>query len=266
MQKTCFERHLDVSFRRSDKLLGRGMTVEQVMKAFFPDKVAEQVSELTIREDQKNAIILVGPSCCGKTTYARRFVKEHKDFVLVSMDKCAAEDMSGYSEFSLIAMAFGLQGKSPDDLGNRRFGRMLEAGHKNIIIDGNWMHVNSRGALLKTLQELNYHTSIYVIVPEEGPYLEKVGNRVCELISARRLGKDPATLLDGADMIGALAKKYGISAESAKVMIEMTEEYDDLFDHQCDMLNLELDDTSFNDQLGSGIIFLGADELALLNI
>lgn len=266
MQKTCFEKNLAESFANIDKFMGKVMMPLEVMDAFFPKKVAKPVEEPTFDEKRKNAIILVGPSCCGKTTYALKFVKEHPNFTLVSMDKCAAEEMKDFDEFEMFTMALGVGDRTTDDLGNRAFGEMLAAGHKNIIIDGNWMHVNSRGALLKTLDYYNYHTVIYLILPEGNDYTDRIESRVFEIIAAKELEVDLACILDGVDVVKKYADSIGLSVEKAKEKIRNSIDFPVSFAKECMMLNDEIAESNFASQMPTRIIFLGADELMKLEI
>ena len=266
MQKTSFEKYLSESFDKVYEYEGRAMEPQEVMKVFFPEKIASFSTDLNIQEDRKNAIILVGPSCCGKTTFAKKFVKEHEGFVLVSMDECAVKDMEEMSRYEIFLMAFGLENVSTDDLGNQKFGQMLEAGHKNIIIDGSWMHVNSRGALLRALDDMGYHTILLLILPNSEDYKRKVDSRVMELIAAEKLDKKITCVLDGFDLIKAYADKLGCTVEEVKQLMRLSDEYMELFMRENIMLDNEIKQANFESQIPTGIILLGADELIQMDI
>ena len=266
MQKTCFEKYLLDSFHKVYQYEGKAMEPREVMKVFFPEKVATVTEELELQKDRKNAIVLVGPSCSGKTTFAKKFVEEHEEFVLVSIDKCAAEDIKELDQYTLFEMAFGLSEISTDDLGNRRFGQMLEAGHKNIIIDGSWMHVNSRGALFKTLDDMNYHTIIFLILPDHKSYQEKVESRVYEIIAAEKLGLDLSMALDGFDFVKRYADILGCTVEEVKQLFKHSDKYMEVFIRENFLLDDEVAQANFEGQIPTGIILLGADELINMDI
>ena len=261
MQETLFERFLRESFTKVDEFQGKEMTALEVMETFFPHKTAMLVNRYQPRKNKKNAIILVGPSCCGKTTYARKFVQKWPSFKLISMDECAIDDMIEMSEEERILLMFGINGASIDDVGNRRFGRMLEEGHKNIIVDGCWLNVNSRGALLRTLSELNYHTCLFLCNPKKTSHDAKIRKRVCEGIAARRMNIREAEKLRKVECLKQYAKKMHVSEAYAMEMIESSNEFKNSYRRECEMLIAELQDANYFAQLESYVIFIGADEL-----
>lgn len=265
MQETLFEQYLKKSYRKSEELEGKTMSTEEVGEAFFPTKVAKLVQKYKPKKGNKNAIVLLGPSCCGKTTFGKEFVKQRPFFQFMSMDKCAIEEMENMTEEEMALMMMGLGSKTSDDMGNRRFGQMLEKGHNNIIIDGGWTDVNSRGALLHTLEDLEYNTCIFLFSQSEDVYDKRVRSRVCELIAAKYINMSAAEILRGVNVLYLYAKRKGIRVATAKDLIMQSNEFKNSMERQYGMLANELQKSNYYSQIAMNIIMLGADELYVIN-
>ena len=113
--KTRFERYLEDSIIQYKSLMGKVVTGEVVMEAFFPKKTAKKVKTFVPKEKGMNAIIVVGPPCSGKTTFARKYAEEHPEFKLISLDTCALEEMKKEDDFSLFLAGMGIIEKDADD-------------------------------------------------------------------------------------------------------------------------------------------------------
>ena len=257
MSKTRFEKEISESFVKSDENLGKTLSPQEVMEIFFPKKKAKFSDDLNLHQNRRNAIIPVGPYCSGKTTFAKKFLEEHKDFVLVSLDKCAVEEMNDFDEFELFTMS----DRTSRELGNRPFGEMIAAGYKNIVVDGNWMDVNSRGALLKTLEYYNYHTIIYLIKPEEKAYIQMIKSRVYDILCARELGLELSSVLERENLLQTYADKCGCTVEAAKAELKASDEFLYTYASEWDSVLSELANSNFKDQLYGNIFCFGADEL-----
>ena len=264
MQETLFERYLKKSYQGVEELTGHKLSTKEVSQAFFPNKVAIPIVKYKPRKENKNAIVLLGPSCSGKTTFGKEFVKQRPFFQFVSMDMCAIEEMEEMTEIERMLMMYGASSKSPDDMGNRRFGQMLENGHRNIIIDGGWTDVNSRGALLHTLEDLGYRTCIFLFTPSKEEFDERVRSRVCELIAVRHLNMDVSEILRGGNVLNVYAKKIKTSVSEAKERIVNSNEFENSLKRQYGMMVAELQKSGYFSQLAMNIIFLGADELHVI--
>ena len=261
MQETLFERYLAESERKVAELQGIQTTSLDILEAFFPRKAAKQVDKYHPCKNQKNAVILVGPSCCGKSTYAREFIKRRPFFKLVSMDECAIDDLENMNVIDLFLMMNGRDTASPDDLGNRRFGRMLEKGYRNIIIDGCWLHVNSRGALLRTLEDLGYHTCLFICEIDEEVHSDRIRRRSCEIVASRRLLEAPTQTLRKAESLKMYAKKMRMSETRVIKKIEGTREFHNCFMQEREKILAEMINANYSEQFPSYAIFFGADEL-----
>ena len=84
-ETTIFENYLEESISLFNSYKGKNTSPETVLKTFFPLKFAKKVDLYHPIKNSKNALILVGQSCVGKTTFAQGFLKKHPDFTLVSM-------------------------------------------------------------------------------------------------------------------------------------------------------------------------------------
>lgn len=263
--KTRFEVLLEASLETFDKFVGKPISGRELIDNFFPDKIANPVMKYT-PDAKKNAVVMVGPYCSGKTTFARKFVKEHPQFVYVSLDECAAEDIENMDPVETFKMKYGMGEKTEDDLGNRRFGLKLEAGHTNIIVDGNWMHINSRGALLRTLEELGYKTTIFLINPNPLWHQQLLRHRTNDVIAAKRTDTDFTEILKGTNVLEKFAKSQEISVESAPFVLEQDEDYLEELDWQRHILEQEQSDANVAVQKEYGIMYIGADQVCGVEI
>ena len=152
MSKTLFERNFEVATKRQLEIANRPMSALEMAKLFFDDAIflPTRLENYVPAKGQKNAIVLLGQSCVGKSTYAKEFIKTHPEFQFVSMDECADRELRKTRRI----LCFGMNIMA-NTLGFKEFGQLLEQG-ENLIIDGNWLHLNSRGALIKTLRSLGY--------------------------------------------------------------------------------------------------------------
>jgi len=221
MQKeTLFEKELKKSVKTFNRVYGQELT-EKILIQFFPDKHPVHVDELRIKPDVKNAIILLGLSSCGKTTYGKEFCEHNPTFTFVSMDECGIRDLEPMSEHQRNEYL-----ENPDlhyQLGNNRFGRMLakaNAKGKSMVIDGNWIHMNARGALLKTLEQYGYYTTIMSMLKIPEPiYESRKHKRVLNRVSKNIMNISSLDYYDK-DYVQVFAEKNDIPYFTAKKMIE----------------------------------------------
>lgn len=102
-----------------------------------------------------NAVIVLGFSGNGKSTWIKSFIEKEKEYVVVSMD----EIVSHLSKF--------IKGFSQTDI-IEAFGKVLDhysSEGKNIIIDGNFLNILTRTALTDTLRELKYNINLVDLTP-----------------------------------------------------------------------------------------------------
>ena len=147
---SSYEKNLTQARSLFRKHYQKPLLAEEYAKIFFNGKVGKRVSEFEF--DEKSAVVLLGMSCMGKTTFANDFIKTHKEFSLLSFDNFA---------INLIASQFYT---NIDEKAIHQFGKALDESlkeGKKVIIDGQYVNVVSRSALFKTLFEAGY--TIYVI-------------------------------------------------------------------------------------------------------
>ena len=262
--ETHFEKYLSESLKNFQECAGKSLSPQKVMELFFPKKVAVFTDELLIKKGRRNAIVMAGPSCCGKTTWAREFIENHKDFILISMDKCTAQEIRSLPMNEVKSIYEGK--RCVDDYGNGTFGKMIAAGHPNIILDGNWMSITARSALLKALDECGYHIILCVMSPKQDSYDKRVESRVFTIMCSEILGIDLSAAMDGADLVEMCARAVGCSKENLKKILRSQPSFKERLKFQYFMLDQEKEKSDFENQLDTHLIFLGADELVLMEI
>ena len=223
--KTLFERYLADSVKKFEEVQGKPLTINEMLNIFFPQKFARVESELHLDSNAKTAFVLVGRSCSGKSSYAINFQKAHPEFSVVSMDECAIEDLRTMSADELLQYSLS-HSLHEIDAGNHRFGIKLEKGNQHIIVDGGWLHINARGALLKTLSELGYETTIisFLEIPEE-TLIERIEERELSMMAMSFLGEHDILNTLHQDYIAKYAYNLGISRHQAVLMLKGNRKY-----------------------------------------
>ena len=147
---TNYEKNLSIARNLFRQYYEKPIRPDEYADIFFRGKVGEKVPAFEFEE--KSAVVLLGMSCMGKTTFANQFIKKHPEFTLCSFDKYAIQ---------LIATSFITK---TDEAAIHDFGYALDGylkEGKKVIIDGQYVNVVSRSALFNTLQNAGY--TIYVI-------------------------------------------------------------------------------------------------------
>lgn len=122
-------------------------------------------------DNPNTAIILLGYSCMGKTSFLNQFLLKHVNYEGYGCDQLEMAAILKFIETGNGATDIDIN--KLDEEGRYLLGeRMKECikKHKNIIIDGQFMNVNVRGALIKTLRKLGYKTIIiasFLKLPKE---------------------------------------------------------------------------------------------------
>lgn len=102
---------------------------------------------------KKSAVVLIGVSCIGKTTFAKNFIETRRNFELISYDLCYRESLKQKSYASSYGVA-----PSADQIFREE---ILKQKNTNIIIDKLLLSPEDRCELFELLHELKY--TIYVI-------------------------------------------------------------------------------------------------------
>ena len=259
MKRTSFENYLEQSLKDFSTYVHQPVTRQEVLTTFFVPKMANRISSYRPKDGTKNAIVLVGEYCCGKKKKKKKFVENHPEFTLISLDEFTGLELKRMTPKELNQL------ESMDYIGNRDFGLELEKGHQNIIVDGNWLHMNSRGALLKALDELNYHTCIFFFTPGIDSWECKIRNRCSEIVAAMLCEIPMYELLIGTDPIKEFATKMNLSTEAAKTLILLYPGFSSILEkEQYTQKQTFIDANSFI-QTKFHIWEFGADELCVVN-
>lgn len=89
--------------------------------------------------EQKSAVVVIGVSCIGKSTYAKNFIKTCPDFTFISYDECCyqkADELKAGTKFSESRIVEILEE------------RILGYSDKNLFIDSHCINPASRAALM----------------------------------------------------------------------------------------------------------------------
>lgn len=196
------------------KYKGAGETfVPDIMQGWFKTKKTrmQPYREKMFFGFRKTAVVLVGVSTCGKSTFAKKFMKAHKGFNYISFDECTFE-----AEAEVNYSGENVNGRVLELL-DEKFERYKRS---NILVDGLVVSIERRAALMKTLQEMGY--KIYVIYFTD-EYNEKhikhniVSRSVDHVLFAKLVQSCPESFAFlmrlNLNMIEVHAKEEGISEE-----------------------------------------------------
>ena len=123
------------------------------MKKWFGRKVATPRSLEAMSFTKKSAVVLVGVSGIGKTTFMKKLVNQFPGFNMICYDECyneAMNDMKRHDESTELRMI---------ELVERKL-RKYQNG--NIIIDGKFLHPATRAALYEVLNKV-YGYEVHVV-------------------------------------------------------------------------------------------------------
>ena len=259
-EKNTFELNFDTATAQFMKLGNRPLNGLEAANIFF-DGILKQpiiLKEYTHNASLKNAIILLGQSCTGKSSFAKEFIKSHPEYEYLSLDDCALKEL--LSTNVIHCYDFNILNNS---LGFKEFGSRLESG-KNLIIDGCWLHINVRSALLKTLRELGYVTcafSFFNIPPHI--HEERVVSRVISNVARDALFEE--FTLEEVDYVSKYASKHKISYEEAISKIHNSNSFSKEFNKEIARLIEEAESSVLNFQIKTGFIYISFDSIYLVN-
>lgn len=165
MPKNLYARNLKDSYVWFSKLQNASQYTfpmhiwNQLYDKNIKGKDIKTIEDLNLTTAKRTAIILVGLSGCGKSSYAFDFIKKYPNFNLISVDKT---ELDIY--FNCIKK-IGCLISTPmaDMITTNEIGNQLNKHSKlgdNLIIDGQFVYSNARGALIKTLRKLGYKNII----------------------------------------------------------------------------------------------------------
>lgn len=159
---------LRMSFEWHNSVCGKIMQSND-WDRMFPTKRAKKIKrdEFDFSNARSTAVILLGFSSCGKTTYAHEFASKY-GYEIVSYDIAIANVMKSYID-NRTPTTYEMM----DHLGSYEFGNILEKAKrakKNVVIDGLYVTPNARGALLKTLRQIGYKNIVcisFINIPDD---------------------------------------------------------------------------------------------------
>lgn len=144
------------SFKWHNKIFGTTPTNKDWENLFGKrkGKFISSVDDLNLAEARSTAIILLGLSGCGKSTYTKTFLSKYSNFTPCKYDNIEAQFVAECLEKGVL-----VDEELADAYGAYEFGNILEQykrQKKNIIIDGLWISPTARGALLHALRQIGY--------------------------------------------------------------------------------------------------------------
>lgn len=175
-----------------------------------------------------NAVVLLGFSGNGKTTWINNFVQENPSYEVLSMDS-VQRSLGDRAEPSMIV---------------REFARRLEeicSNGKNIVIDGNFLNLLTRSALLDSLKTFKYQVNIVDIT-----------NKIGDILPIRILDRT-------AQVLG-----YKITRENIQNVLK-TSEFSMCRREILEYYMNERIRSNFDEQIQYGVIYLGADNSPVID-
>lgn len=137
----------------------KGIFPEKELIQLFGNKRAiERKSIFDVSFDKKSAVVIVAPSGCGKTTFAKKILEKYPDFVMCSYDECYIEGVKK-SKIHIEKLNDYLMIKILDR-------KLRESMDKNLLIDGLMISPAIRMAMLNTLRTLGYEIHIVYFTTE----------------------------------------------------------------------------------------------------
>lgn len=138
---------------------------EDFFQVQFGNKKAKRIeafSELKFDEEElkkeKTAIVILGLSCTGKTNIALQLKEMYPSFECINFDAISAE---GYMLEFKCSKDEILAEEAAEFRVSECFHEIASA-DKNLILDGNFIELPVRGAIIKTLEQYKYSNVIAV--------------------------------------------------------------------------------------------------------
>ena len=246
----------------ADASRSKGVISRKTISEWFENKqavVKDGYKDVMLFES-KAALVLVGVSCIGKTTYIQNFLNLYPHIKLISYDE------AGY-----IKAEEEIKGKNVSETRTIEIveKEILENKDESIVVDSTFIQPYSRAALIRFLKDLGYEVHMLYFSKE---YTEKnitscLLNRAIEItlyqdfvetnkgnkMSMREALEIRKSILE------RYAKKYGISVEELKSR---------MVSHPTTMSNLHFLSNEFKKEVEihrvwwqekRGLFFLGAD-------
>ena len=257
---TLFERNLEIATAELVKLQGKSVKILDIINIFFDGITKEPImlEDFTQIEGEKNAIVLLGQSCTGKSTYAKEFIRKHPEFEYISMDECA------FREYKKLGQVYiDIDDFMNSNLGNREMGVAIEKGN-NIILDACWLHINSRSALLKTLRQFGYKTYAFYFWPTE-----EIHN---QMIISRNIQQTARCILNGefnfekVDWVSKYQEIFHYSREEAINSIQSSDLFKEKLNNERNLIYNEYISSGFENQIRDRYFFASFDYVYIIEV
>ena len=196
----------------------------------FAEEAIKQIKAVYQKEEKMEAILVSGFSGNGKTTWINEFLRKRPDYKLVSMDEATRKIIKKYNATRLderiyqeILQEFGTQLEVHANLG------------ESIILDGLFINLLTRLALIDTLHDLNYPITLVDLTPNIHKTLKsRIEDEVKKVIE--------------------YGKKQGYSREKLEELVEKQIQFVQEFYQR------ERQRNNFDEQITLGLIDLGIDK------
>ncbi len=263
MKQKCIyaKMHDEVENSRKALLKKANATIGDIVR-LFPNADTEVVELNDLSISNKTAIVLLGLSVTGKTTFANMLKKQNDFLTIVSMDDCARR-----------LYQFGIMDEELNNTASVQvFGEQLEHYSKinqPIIVDGLWVNIYPRIALFKTLRKIGYEICVidFITNYDSEAHKDKMMKRALDLLAWKRLIEidnikfvnQADSVYDNATMI--LATRLGITEYKLIERLMQEDEYVDILSNVYNDSVNEVNDNLVSMQKSYDLFKIGADLL-----
>ena len=243
---------------KMENLQGR-FEAKKIRRWFYPKQTKELMNLKEL--PKKNALVLIGPDCSGKTTFSEEHKRQNEKCEILSIDGCYEELYKELCESGTVVSEQELETMVIDIIDAKLV--KCNASNVSIIIDGCWDDMRSRAALFKTLSDCGFKICIVHMNPSLKTVKEMITRRAIFLIA-----QDMASNY-------VRSKKVRTDVEVIKYPVKFLSRISHISEQeiekkiiQSDLFNLELHElcnhymeqyNEFKTQQEAGILYAGAD-------
>lgn len=129
---------------------------------------------------KKKYIVLVGPPCCGKSTWTDEFIKKNPDSTIVSRDGILMEFAKELNETMTYNDAWNkVSQKDVDKEYKKRLRESGIYGDNNIIVDATNMGIKRRTGIMKDVSD-EYDREVVVFTWDKKVFIERNEKRLAD--------------------------------------------------------------------------------------
>lgn len=209
---------------------------------------------------QKSAVVVVGVSCIGKSTYVHEFLMQHPNFEVISYDEACYQKVDEIKNGAT---------DSESRLVEILEEQMLYVRDRNIIVDAMCINPASRAALLRFLTDLGYeiHLIFFTQAYTEANINQFIANRAIELtlykeyLATHDVSKMYISdiMLIRKEILAICAEERALSVEDLKMKTATLPETKSNITFLTRMYNNELEENKVWWQEKRELFMLGAD-------